>query len=319
MDNLSRAAAMRALAAFTTTFAWCLALAQTTQPRESIPPFLLNVLEVKAQSPVNRLLACGKTLGPAKCLSAFSAWRAKNAIKAFAKDPGSQFNLTSDVERFSWEQYSNSSEEQLYSELCGGTEKLLQYKTLKFTMIPGYTFKLDANENGTLNVDVLRNNEVQTSRGSMKKKFYNIVPYLLVPGLIMSAILPFVLPALKMMTMGVVMLNNMAFTGAVFTLLRNNAFNDRYEYKVKYVNEGYKNEHIVYDEDDVHSNHYDHFDIKHSGNNLHDGTGTHGQFDNLEVVEEIPSSADWINQQHSGNEYIDIVPEKYRRIVKRRF
>lgn len=65
---------------------------------------------------------------------------------------------------------------------------------------------------------------------------------LLLPGLIMSAILPFVLPALKLMTVGVGILNNMALTGAVFTLLRNNAFSDKYEHKIIYANEGYKNE-----------------------------------------------------------------------------
>lgn len=76
----------------------------------------------------------------------------------------------------------------------------------------------------------------------MRKRFYRVVPFLLLPGLLMAAVLPFVLPALKMMTIATVMLNNMALSGAVFTLLRNNAFADKYHKKIIYVNEGYKNE-----------------------------------------------------------------------------
>lgn len=75
-----------------------------------------------------------------------------------------------------------------------------------------------------------------------KKAFYRIVPMLLIPPLIMSAVLPFVLPAMKMMVLGVGMLNQMALVGAVFTLMRNNAFKDSYEKKVIYINSGYKNE-----------------------------------------------------------------------------
>lgn len=92
------------------------------------------------------------------------------------------------------------------------------------------------------------------------KKFYSILPLLVLPGLLMSAVLPFILPALKLMTVGVGMLNQMALTGAVFTLLRNNAFNDKYHKRIIYVNEGYKNakppvvvenehEHIYYNDD----------------------------------------------------------------------
>lgn len=77
----------------------------------------------------------------------------------------------------------------------------------------------------------------------MEKYFYELVPFILLPGLLMSAVLPFFLPTLKMMTIGAGMLNNMALSGAVFTLLRNNAFNDRYEKKVIYVNSGYLNDH----------------------------------------------------------------------------
>lgn len=75
-----------------------------------------------------------------------------------------------------------------------------------------------------------------------KKAFYRIVPMLLIPPLIMSAILPFVLPAMKILILWTGMINQMALMGAIFTLMRNNAFQDSYEKKVIYVNDGYKNE-----------------------------------------------------------------------------
>lgn len=135
----------------------------------------------------------------------------------------------------------------------------------------------------------------------MQKKFYSILPLLVLPGLIMSAILPFVLPALKMMTVGVVMLNNMALSGAVFTLLRNNAFSDKYEHKIIYVNEGYKNEKIspVYVHDE---NQYEQVEmpLEFTSSNVK------GVLSTTDDLVEIPSNADFINQYY-GNEGMSLV------------
>ncbi|CAH0581232.1 unnamed protein product [Chrysodeixis includens] len=211
--------------------------------------------------PVQRILSCTHSLGPTKCLSALSVWRAERAIEAFAKDPGTLFNLTEDVEQFPWMKYTNTSDEQLYSKLYDDTKTLLQFRPLGLNMIPGYQLTLGFKENGTMNVDLYKSDEVETGRSSMKKlykMFYKFSPILLLPGLIMSAIFPFILPGLKMMTLMVGMMNNMALMGAIFTMLRNNAFNDKYEHKVVYVNSGYDNEKFAATntEEHIHSNHY---------------------------------------------------------------
>ncbi|CAK1601125.1 unnamed protein product [Parnassius mnemosyne] len=192
---------------------------------------------------VPKILACAQTLGTTKCLTAFSAWRAQKAIKSIAEHEN--ISLNSDLQQFPWRRYTNQSEEQLFTELCDGTEALLQYRRLGLNISSDYTLQLGSSGNGTLTVDVIKSDEMNTGRGYMKKlhkKFYNIVPLLLLPGLIMSAILPFVLPALKLMTVAVGMLNNMALSGAVFTLLRNNAFNEANRHKIVYANVGYHNE-----------------------------------------------------------------------------
>lgn len=114
----------------------------------------------------------------------------------------------------------------------------------------------------------------------------------MVPGLIMSAILPFVLPALKLMTVAVVMLNNMALSGAVFTLLRNNAFShDHYEKRIIYLNEGYKNEKhtpVHFEHDDV----SDEFGSEYASSNIHSATS------NIkgETFEDLPPNPEWIKQ-----------------------
>ncbi|KAJ2942662.1 hypothetical protein O0L34_g2133 [Tuta absoluta] len=230
---------------------------------ERLSRTLAKTLGLSESSPANRLLDCGRSLGAAKCISALSLWRAERAIEIFENGREAQFDLREDVEQFPWLKYGNISEEQLYAQLSEDTEKLLRFRSLSLTL-PGYSFELESKGNGTLNVDVLRNERTGRSMSKkMMKEFYNVIPVLLLPGLVMSAVLPFILPALKMTTVVVGMLNNMALSGAVFTLLRNNAFNDHYEKKIIYVNEGYKNEEKlspVYFSKDLHKFNLDHFD-----------------------------------------------------------
>ncbi|XP_028172988.1 uncharacterized protein LOC114361953 [Ostrinia furnacalis] len=242
---------------------------------------------------VRRLIKCARTLGPSTCIAALANWRAENAINTKEKNP--TFSLK-EIQKFPWEQYTNSTEDELYSRLCSGTEKLLQYKALNFNMVPGYEFQLASRGNGTLNIDVYKSTENETSRGmkKMRKKFYAIIPYLLLPGLIMSAVLPFVLPALKMMTVAVGMLNNMALSGAIFTLLRNNAFNDKYDKKVIYVNEGYSNEKAATIQDNKPE-----VKIRYEPGQIEIIPGPIGPHE-YEVVEDWPTNNEWINQLYAN-------------------
>ncbi|KAJ8730854.1 hypothetical protein PYW08_002267 [Mythimna loreyi] len=259
--GVSSAAAMRPLTALLLLAAsQCVHAHQLPRTTRQYLDTTLHALLGQHYEPVQRIFSCSRALGPTKCLSALSVWRAERAIEAYAKDPATRFNLTEDVEQFSWMKYSNITDEQLYSQLYDDTKKLLQFRPLGLNMIPGYNVRLGSKGNGTMKVDIIASDSVETGRGSMKKlkKYaYQFAPLMLVPGLVMSAIFPFILPGLKMMTLMVGMMNNMALMGAIFTILRNNAFDDKYEHKVVYVNDGYRNEKYAATnlEEHIHSDH----------------------------------------------------------------
>ncbi|XP_017780906.1 PREDICTED: uncharacterized protein LOC108565799 [Nicrophorus vespilloides] len=80
------------------------------------------------------------------------------------------------------------------------------------------------------------------SRG-MKSTMYKVIPYLLVPALAMAGIMPWILPGIQLAVTMVTMLNNMAFSSALFMLIRNYIFNTKQEEHIVYVNHGYKNKH----------------------------------------------------------------------------
>lgn len=156
------------------------------------------------------------------------------------------------------------------------------------------------------NYFLLSGDTAESGRSSMKKiqkTFYKIMPFLVMPGLIMSAIFPFFLPGLKMMTLMVGMMNNMALTGAIFTILRNNAFNDRYEHKVIYVNDGYENEKYAASntEEHIHTNHF---------GGLYDDTKEHikqedhafgEDFNHVEEVPTLSVNPEWLKAYTAGN------------------
>lgn len=134
----------------------------------------------------------------------------------------------------------------------------------------------------------------------VQKMFYKYAPFLLVPGLVVSAIIPFILPALKMMTLMVGMMNSMALMGATFTILRNNAFNDKYQHKVIYVNSGYENEKQHFaatnNEEHIHTDHY---------GMVYDETKNHPQqagveFENMESLPPFALNPDWLKAYSEG-------------------
>ncbi|CAG4971590.1 unnamed protein product [Parnassius apollo] len=280
---LSLAAEMRGRTA-TVALALCFSISNTLEPSRVVGLGISDQI-------VPKLLTCAQTLGTTKCLTAFSAWRAQKAIKSIAEHDN--ISLNADLEQFPWQQYTNASEDHLYTELCDGTEALLQYRRLGLNINSDYALHLGSRGNGTLTVDVFKSDDMNTGRGYMKKlhkKFYNIVPFLLLPGLIMSAILPFVLPALKMMTVAVGILNNMALSGAVFTLLRNNAFNEANRHRIIYANVGYHNEKDYAASNDPH--HYSEQNGKIIGEfSPHDEENIFIN-GNTEIEEDIPLNAD---------------------------
>lgn len=146
---------MRALVAFVTLTAWSLAHAQhdTHYP---VPRSILSVFGIDNQNPVYKIVNCAQSLGFTKCLGALSVWRAQRALNTFSQAHGLSSNLTEDIKLFPWEKYTNTSQELIYSQLCDGTQDLLRYKKLSFTMFPGYRLELDSKGDGKLNVDILK-------------------------------------------------------------------------------------------------------------------------------------------------------------------
>lgn len=152
MSEFSTTAAMRALAAIVMlAVCSCRSHAHQTYDLSRLFP----AFGIPNHGPVHRLLACSQKIGPSKCLSALSLWRAEKAVKKFEGNQLPQFNVTADVERFPWEKYSNRSDEDLYSELCDGAEKLLRHRPLSL-QVSGYTLDLESKGDGRLNVNVLK-------------------------------------------------------------------------------------------------------------------------------------------------------------------
>lgn len=152
----SPATAMRTLAAVVALMVCsCYLHVPAASANLDLPRALLSDLGIKDSSPVHRLLTCGQTLGFTKCFNALSVWRAEHAIEAFKTGRAVQLDAVEDAKRFPWEQYGNSSDEQLYTQLCNGAEKLLQYRSLSLSL-PGYSLELESKGNGTLNVDILK-------------------------------------------------------------------------------------------------------------------------------------------------------------------
>ncbi|KAG5875363.1 hypothetical protein JTB14_020661 [Gonioctena quinquepunctata] len=75
----------------------------------------------------------------------------------------------------------------------------------------------------------------------MKTSMNNMLQYMLVPALLMSGIMPWVMPKLQMMVSMVAMMNNMIFGSALFSLVRSYVFDKEPAEHVIYVNHGYKN------------------------------------------------------------------------------
>ncbi|XP_050674022.1 uncharacterized protein LOC126971676 [Leptidea sinapis] len=257
---------------------------------------------------ISQITSCYKHLDLSRCITAYGLWKAQSALEFEANRP------------FQWRRFVNNTQEDMFSRLCLETEMLLRRRSLTMNL-SDYQLKLKSTGDGKFNLDLSKaNNQQQASgRSSMKqldKMIENFFPLIILPGLIMSAILPFFLPGLKMMTLAAGMLNNMALTGAVFTLLRNNAFNDKSRRKIIYINNGYGdydhfpegsvNDPISINFDSkvntVNTKNKDHrlIEIENTGISypaiedwLKDNSGNKGKVKNVQIMGEVSNGMDW--------------------------
>lgn len=90
----------------------------------------------------------------------------------------------------------------------------------------------------------LNNNQTEVKeRKMMKMNKSNILAMLFTPAMFIAGMMPWILPGIKMAVMMVTMMNNMAFSSALFALIRGYIFDTRPDDHIIYVNNGYKNQH----------------------------------------------------------------------------
>lgn len=87
------------------------------------------------------------------------------------------------------------------------------------------------------------NNSSAVSERKLKMKMStnNVLALLFIPAMWIAGIMPWVLPGIKMAAMMVTMMNNMAFSSALFSLIRGYLFDTQKEDHIVYLNYGYKN------------------------------------------------------------------------------
>lgn len=81
----------------------------------------------------------------------------------------------------------------------------------------------------------------EVSERKMKMSTSNILALLFIPAMWIAGMMPWILPGVKMAVMMVTMMNNMAFSTALFSLIRGYLFDTRPDDHVVYLNYGYKN------------------------------------------------------------------------------
>lgn len=102
------------------------------------------------------------------------------------------------------------------------------------------------NDNNTLSItfDFSKGNngsEVSERKLKMKMSKSNVLALLLIPAMWIAGMMPWILPGIKMAASIVMMMNNMAFSSALFSLIRGYLFDTRKEDHIVYLNYGYKN------------------------------------------------------------------------------
>lgn len=131
---------------------------QTSEIFDNIVTKILKRLDDGADAAKwpEQIVKCGRTLGVSKCFQSFSVWRAENALNAFSRNEAVNSNLVQEFEKFPWERFTNSSEQELDARLSDGAVNLLQFKTMSLSAIPGVKLELASTRNGKLTVDVCK-------------------------------------------------------------------------------------------------------------------------------------------------------------------
>lgn len=208
----------------------------------------IETIEVTKASWFSRVWQCIRSPSIRKCIKIFMLQRTNVILNDPNKSEVQFFeDIISAKVKTGANNFSDVSEAEVDKELTNSLIGLMDKRILKFHFLPGVEVNIEPSQNDSIDLAIRVNNtgtfELLTARG-MKSKMKDYLPYMLIPAVLMTTILPLVLPGLKMVVMFVMMMNQVAFSMALMNLIRGLIFDPRESDDVVYVNHGYKNEHM---------------------------------------------------------------------------
>lgn len=137
----------------------------------------------------------------------------------------------------------NKYKEDVSHRVAAHINKFLEQNEVSIGVGSKFTIKFIPSGNETVDMSVKFNNDSAVSERKMKMNTSNILAMLFAPAMFIAGIMPWILPGVKMAVMMVTMINNMAFSSALFALIRGYIFDTRPDDHIIYINQGYKNHH----------------------------------------------------------------------------
>lgn len=122
-------------------------------------------------------------------------------------------------------------------------DRFLKKGAVDISLDPEFVVKAASAGNNTVDLTFSfgkDNSEVLAAR-KMKMSKSNVLALFLIPAMWIAGMMPWILPGIKMVVMMVTMMNNMAFSTALFSLIRGYLFDVRPDDHIIYLNYGYKN------------------------------------------------------------------------------
>lgn len=183
-----------------------------------------------------RIQECHSSAEKLKCLqnviSKFQSWNDSLCKETSANSDGIKRILSLITE------YKKEFSRKVAAEI----NKYLKQGGLQIEVGNDLVVRILASDNETLDLSFKFNkNNTEVSERKMKMSTNNVLAMLFAPAMFIAGWMPWILPGIKMAVMFVTMMNNMAFSSALFALIRGYIFDTRPDDHIIYVNNGYKN------------------------------------------------------------------------------
>lgn len=133
--------------------------------------------------------------------------------------------------------YLQLSEMELNTRLHESFQKFFNDREIKMHFIPGMVVKVVPSKNNLIDLSLSKNTEMSVGRAGKHKYGYLMqlgVPAMMLPMVLLSSVLPMMLPALKMATIFTGVMNNTALLAALMYLARTAALEQEQKNTVYY-------------------------------------------------------------------------------------